>query len=58
MLSDKERLSCKKKTRYANDAAAQSALKRINPAGKLKKPRRVYKCPICSGWHLTSQPKR
>ncbi|GAA0936004.1 hypothetical protein [Actinocorallia libanotica] len=27
-----------------------------SPGGKV--PCRVYKCPACSGWHLTSQPER
>jgi hypothetical protein len=47
--------NCASKVRYASDAAAQAALKRINPTKALKKPRRVYKCPKCHGWHLSSK---
>jgi hypothetical protein len=48
--------NCKVKVRFNSDAAAQAALKRINPTKALKKPRRVYKCPHCAGWHLSSKP--
>lgn len=58
MASETEKASCKRKVRYANDAAAQAALKRINPSHALKKPTRVYKCPVCSGYHLTSQRQK
>ncbi|MDB5163786.1 MAG: hypothetical protein JWS12_404 [Candidatus Saccharibacteria bacterium] len=54
MISDNERRACKRKVRYATDAAAQMAIKKINPTRALKKPSRVYKCPVCSGYHLTS----
>jgi hypothetical protein len=49
---------CKRKVRYSSDVAAQAAFKKINPTKALKKPLRVYKCPICAGFHLTSQKKR
>jgi len=55
MPSRNEVAACKRKRRFDNDADAQAALKRINPARKLKKPARVYKCPVCNGYHLTSQ---
>lgn len=55
MISPNEKKACKRKVRYSSDAAAQAALKKINPRHALKKPTRVYRCPICSGWHLTSQ---
>jgi hypothetical protein len=58
MSSDKEKAACKSKKRFSSDPAAQAALKKINPARKLKKPYRVYKCPVCSGWHLSSQSKK
>ncbi|MCA9343589.1 hypothetical protein KC947_01395 [Candidatus Saccharibacteria bacterium] len=52
-----EKKNCKNKTRYSNDASAQEALKRINQNKTLGKPRRVYKCPVCNGWHLSSKAK-
>ncbi len=55
MTSSNEVTACKRKTRFSNDAAAQAALKKINPVRALAKPSRVYKCPVCSGWHLTSK---
>jgi hypothetical protein len=58
MPSSNEIASCKKKIRFSSDAAAQAARKKINPAKRLKRPYRVYKCPVCFGWHLTSQPKK
>jgi hypothetical protein len=58
MASDREKDICKSKRRFPNDAAAQDALKKINPKHRLKRPYRVYKCPVCSGYHLTSQPRR
>jgi hypothetical protein len=54
MANINESAACKKKVRFKNDAAAQAALKKINPTKALKKPSRVYKCPVCAGWHLTS----
>ena len=57
MATSNEIAACKRKTRYASDAAAQAALKKINPTHALKKPTRVYKCPVCGGYHLTSQRK-
>jgi hypothetical protein len=47
--------TCKGKVRFSSDAAAQAALKKINPTRANNKPRRVYKCPRCGGWHLTSK---
>jgi hypothetical protein len=57
MASDKEKANCKKKTRYTSDASAQNAIKKINSSKLLGKPRRAYKCPVCSGWHLSSKQK-
>jgi hypothetical protein len=58
MATENEKASCKKKVRFANQAAAQAAIKKINPIKRLGKPSRVYKCPVCSGYHLTSSSKR
>ena len=49
---------CKKKVRFASNGAAQAALQRINPTLRPNKPIRVYRCPVCSGWHLTSKKSR
>lgn len=57
MATDNERASCKRKKRYSSDASTQAALRLINPFKKQNKPYRVYKCRVCNGWHLTSQPK-
>ena len=55
MPSQNEIAMCKRKTRYNSDAAAQAALKRINPNRGLNKPRRAYRCTVCSGYHLSSK---
>lgn len=55
MASPNEKAACKRKVRYGSDAAAQAAIKKINPVRALAKPSRVYRCPVCAGWHLTSQ---
>lgn len=57
MASLIQKQNCKNKVRYSSDAAAQSAIKKINSSKKLGKPRRVYKCPFCNGWHLSSKSK-
>jgi hypothetical protein len=43
------------KRRHLNQGAAiGSALRCSRRAG----PLRVYLCPLCAGWHLTSKPDR
>lgn len=44
------------KTRYNTSAKARAALDGIRRRGSRdeKKPVRVYPCPHCHGWHLTS----
>ena len=54
---------CEEKIRYRTAAGARLALWRIWVARYLRgrrhrHERRVYACPHCGGWHLTSQPKR
>jgi hypothetical protein len=56
MPSDKEKLNCKSKKRFATDAEARSALAHLKSKPG-KHPSRVYKCPVCFGYHLTSKPK-
>ena len=58
MPSDAEKAKCKRKVRFDSELAAKSALKKINPGGRGKLPSRMYKCPVCFKWHLSSQPKR
>lgn len=47
-----------RKHRYPDRKRALSALNRVIKTVKPGYPLRVYKCPKCRGWHLTSQPKR
>lgn len=58
MANMNEKSACQRKKRFNSDAAAQAALKKINPLRALAKPSRVYRCPVCGGWHLTSQRQR
>ena len=58
MPSDIEIKKCKQKTRFTTEADAKRALNKIHAGWMSKKPLRVYKCPVCSGWHLTSKPRR
>jgi len=46
-------MTCQKST-YTSKRLARIALRTIS---KLKAGMRVYKCPHCSGWHLTSSQK-
>lgn len=53
-MSQKKR--CEKK-RFRDQAQATAALRRITANPHQKKPRqpqRVYQCPRCKGYHLTS----
>lgn len=52
---------CRKanKTRYWDEVAAKLDLSRIqNNGGGNLLPTRAYRCPMCKGWHLTSQEKK
>lgn len=50
------------KARFNNWAEANERLKDIQSRKqeykKYKIPSRVYKCPLCNGFHLTSKEKR
>lgn len=50
---------CKKET-YATEADARFRLKTIRSRNtkSSKIPIRIYECPDCSGWHLTSKEDR
>lgn len=46
---------CTSKTRYTSPSKAlHAAMRRLRSTRR----RRYYKCPICEGWHLTSQPSK
>ena len=48
------------KTRYTDELAAKLALADIARPDRAREgdEKRAYKCPLCQGWHLTSQPRR
>jgi hypothetical protein len=43
------------KQQYTQRLAVSAAIVRSRAAGR---PMRVYKCPFCRRFHLTSQPRR
>jgi hypothetical protein len=54
---------CQEKIRYRTALGARWALwgiwyDRYLRGRRHRRERRVYLCPHCAGWHLTSQPKR
>ncbi len=53
------RNGCSGKRRYRDGIAAKVALAKVqhqDKAGHVE--RRAYQCPVCKGWHLTSQAVR
>jgi hypothetical protein len=47
------------KVRFHDEIAAKIALAKIRAKDNPRRPkteRRVYHCPKCAGWHLTSRP--
>ena len=49
---------CQRKHAYATKDRAHRAMTYFKHKGKgPKKPVRVYECPICRGWHITSKEK-
>jgi hypothetical protein len=47
---------CKGKSRYPSKRVVNEHLKKTRLARRnRKKSLRAYCCPICKGWHLTSQ---
>lgn len=46
------------KVRYFSFADADLALAGIDRSRPNRRESRVYPCPLCGGWHLTSQPFR
>lgn len=48
---------CYKKAYGTKDAAARELESISRPAGQ-KQERRVYRCPFCGWWHLSSEGKQ
>lgn len=46
--------ACEKKSRYATRGEAEAALAKCEEHGA--RGLKVYRCPYCKGWHLTSHP--
>lgn len=46
------------KARFRDRGAAQEALNGIDYSNPNRREQRAYKCPLCRGWHLTSQVQR
>ena len=45
------------KLKYFNFADADLALAGIDTSDPNRREQRVYPCPLCQGWHLTSQDR-
>lgn len=43
---------------YRNETLAKAAMARMRARFRRHKPSRVYRCPFCDEWHLTSQTRR
>lgn len=49
------------KVRYRDEVAAMLALGRASSRSEVRPNRveqRQYRCPMCKGWHLTSQKRK
>lgn len=57
MPSEKEKAKCKRKTRYSTDYEARESIKRVRTRHGAGKSLRVYHCPVCFGYHITSSAK-
>lgn len=58
MVSEIEKAKCKKKTRYKNENEAKKSIERVQAKHGKSKKLRVYRCPVCLSFHITSSPKR
>lgn len=50
--------SCTSKVRYFTAAEAADQINFLSLEKALDKPLRVYQCPYCTGFHLTSRPNQ
>jgi hypothetical protein len=55
--------TCRGKTRFRDRDEAVRSIRAIAHHGRHqgrdgKRPTRAYLCPVCKGWHLTSQDPR
>lgn len=48
--------ACSSKNRYLDEEDALEALEACERHGR--RNLRIYRCPYCDGWHLTSKPQR
>lgn len=53
--ADHEWRMCGSKVAYGSPEEARAAIRSLR--SKWRKPLRAYRCPICSLFHLTSQPE-
>ncbi len=53
-----ERGTCARKKRYASERKARQAARHPLVQARLGRPARVYLCPWCLGYHLSSTPER
>jgi hypothetical protein len=58
MSTDSEKANCKRKTRYPTEHDAKRSIARLRDKRGINKSFRIYKCPVCFGYHLTSSPKQ
>jgi hypothetical protein len=58
MYTDKEKTSCKRKTRYSTENDAKRSIDLLRDKRGVHKTLRIYKCPICFSYHLTSSSKK
>lgn len=49
--------ACRRKVRYRDKQHALATLRFTSRIESTVTPVRVYECPACNGWHLTSKPE-
>ncbi len=55
-FSKAQRLACQRKERFPSAAKVKAEAIRRRSAGEAGVKLRGYHCPVCDGYHLTSQP--
>ena len=58
MVSDIEKSKCKRKSRYKSENEAKQSIKRVQAKHGASRSLRVYRCPVCFSFHITSSPRR